>query len=478
MHLGVGQVTTTVLTMVLGAAIARTLGASDFGLLYLVTTFTTFAYVFVGWGHGTYVTREVAIRPERTGEIHGSVLAVCTGVAALMCIVAVGLTWLFGYDAHTRVLTALLMIAWIPQFLGLTYTWIFRGSERMEYDALLQVVLKFSTVALAFVALALGARVGGLILVYAVAGTITLLVAIALYRRLGFPRLRATRATARELMVNGAPLMAMSLAIAVQPYIDANLLYWQVPQQVLGWYGAAWAVAGTLVAPAGIIGNAMYPRLSRAAADRADFSRALRTAFRPLLMTAVLGGVGTYLFADFAIGLIYGAENFRPAAATLKAFAPAVVLIYLGMVLGYAILATGKAVQLAKVKIVAVIVTTALEYVFIAWFQARFQNGGIGVVLSLAGGEVVMVAWAAVMLRHVLDVGVIVDLLRAVAAGALTIVLMQLMPAIPAPLAILLCVVMFAGMLAVTGLITRAEADAVLSRIGGRQLLPRFARKS
>lgn len=469
MHLGMGQVLTTALTMLLSAAIARTLGASDFGLLYLLTTITAFAYVFVGWGHGSYVTREVALRPERTGEMLGSVLAVCAAMALLMCIVAVGLTSFFGYDVRTRVFTAFFMIAWVPQFLGLTYTWIFRGNERMEFDALLQVVLKFSTLALALAALSLGARVGGLILVYAAAGTITLLVAIAIYRRLHLPRLRVTRATVRELMVNGAPLMAMSLAIAVQPYIDANLLYSLVPQQVLGWYGAAWAIAGTLVAPAGIIGSAMYPRLSRAAADPAEFSRALRTAFRPLLMVAVLGGVGTYLFADLAISVIYGSESFRPAAATLRAFAPALVLVYVGMVLGYAILATGKATQLAKVKIVAVLVTTGLEWACVSWFQARFQNGGIGVVLSLAGGELVMVAWATVMLRRVLDVGVVTDLARALAAGAATIALMQLLPAIPAPLAVPLCVVAFAAMLVLTGLITRADAEAAWARVGGRQ---------
>src|SRR5687767_6202132 len=136
MHLGMGQVTTTVLTMLLSAAIARTLGASDFGLLYLLTTIATFAYVFVDWGHGAYVTREVAIRPERAGEMLGSVLAVRVVTAATMCVVAIGLTTLFGYDLRTRVLAALLILAWLPQFLGLSYTWIFRGSERMEYDAL------------------------------------------------------------------------------------------------------------------------------------------------------------------------------------------------------------------------------------------------------------------------------------------------------------------------------------------------------
>ena len=74
-HLGLGQVATTLLAVLLSAAIARTLGAAEFGLLYLVSTVGTFAYVFVDWGHPAYVTREVARHPERAGELTGTVMA-------------------------------------------------------------------------------------------------------------------------------------------------------------------------------------------------------------------------------------------------------------------------------------------------------------------------------------------------------------------------------------------------------------------
>ena len=59
-HLGLGQVATTVLTILLSATLARTLGASEFGLLYLLTSVATFAYVVVDWGHGPYIIREAA----------------------------------------------------------------------------------------------------------------------------------------------------------------------------------------------------------------------------------------------------------------------------------------------------------------------------------------------------------------------------------------------------------------------------------
>ena len=467
LHLGLGQVVTTVLTMLFSATIARTLGAAEFGLLYLLTSIANFAYVFVDWGHGPYVTREIARRPERSGELMGSVLVVRALTAVAMCGLAVAVTWLLGYDLRTRLLAGLLIVAWLPQYMGLTYSWAFRGRERMEYDALIQVVLKFGTLVLAVACLALGGRLVALIPMFGVAGAITFAAAAVLYHRLGFPALRFSRATARELIRDGAPMLAISLAVAVQPYIDANLLYKLAPTEVVGWYGAAWVIAGTLVAPAMILGATMYPRLSRVSADPAEFSRTLRLSFRPLLLVAVLGGVGMYLFADFAVGVIYSRQKFGPSAAILRAFTPALLLIYIDMLFGHAILAVGKAGQLAKAKMVAVVVTTGVELVLIPFCQARFGNGGIGIVLAMACGELVMVTAAVLLIRDIVSVAMGLDFLRGLVAGAATIAVMRLLPPINPLLGIPLCVVTFAAVAVVVGLVRRSDLE----------LLPPFFRK-
>src|ERR1700682_4832465 len=105
-HMGLGQVATTALTVLLTVAVARTLGSAEFGLLYLLTSVATFAYVFVDWGYGPYVTGEIARYPNRSGELMGSVLAVRIATAFLVCPLAVATAWLLGYDARTRALTA------------------------------------------------------------------------------------------------------------------------------------------------------------------------------------------------------------------------------------------------------------------------------------------------------------------------------------------------------------------------------------
>ncbi len=310
MHLGLGQVATTILTILLSATLARSLGAPDFGLLYLLTAIATFAYVVVDWGHGPYIVREVARNPDRSGDLLGSAMVVRTVVAALSCVVAVASTWALGYDVRTRVLAGALIVAWMPQALGMSFGWVFRGHERMDRDALLNVALKLATLLASIACLAWGGRLLGLIAAAAVAGSLTIAISIGMYRSMQLPRITVSLSTARELLRDGAPFLAIALAVAVEPYFNANILFKMSSPEVVGWYGAAWNIAGTLLAPVTILGATMYPRLSAAAGNPTEFKRAFDMSFRPLLLVAALGAVGTYLFSDVAVGLIYGLRKF------------------------------------------------------------------------------------------------------------------------------------------------------------------------
>jgi O-antigen/teichoic acid export membrane protein len=462
-HLGLGQVVTTVLTVLLSATIARTLGPEDFGLLFLITSIATFAYVFVDWGHGPYITRELARHPGRAGELMGSVLAVRVAMALALCGIAVAATWLLGYNLRTCLLAALMIVGWLPMYAGLSYAWAFRARERMDCDALINVVLKTATLSVSLVCLMLGGRVLALVLVWPVAGTITLIVATLIYRRLGLSPLRVTAKTARELVTMGASLLAISLAITVQAYIDANILYKLVPHIAVGWYGAAWNIAGTLVAPATILTATMYPRLSRAANDHDVFKHTFRNVFRPLLLVGVLGAIGTYLFGDLVVTIVYSKQKFGPAGDILRAFAPAVLLIYIDMYLGTAIMAAERVGRFARVKLLAVVVTTVAELALIPWCQAYFGNGGIGIMFALILGETVMIAASIAILRDSVDGLMFTDLGRGLVAGGATLLLMRLLQSAHPFVRVPSCVVIFLGLAAAVGLVGRSDWELLMS---------------
>jgi O-antigen/teichoic acid export membrane protein len=471
-HLVLGQVATTALAIVFSATLGRKLGAADFGLYFLITTTVTFAYVVVEWGQVQFVVREVARQPDRAGVLLGTALAWRIAGSVPLTLLAILVAWLLGYDGRTLELLALLMLATLPFFLSQAYGMVFRARERMDLDAQVQVVFKALTLPFALGALFLGWGVGGVIVAQGAAGLVALGLAVLRSRGLHLPPLHLTRPAWRDLLVGGMPILAIGLAVTVQPYIDVLVLTKLVPAAPVGWYGAARNILGTLVAPATILGTASFPRLSRAASDPPQLRLELRGALRPLLGIGALAGVGTYLFAGLAVEVIYGQRGFGPTADILRVSSPALYLTCIDVLLASAVVAIGRARALAAAKALNVAVCTALSFLFIPWAQARYGNGGIGLVMAFGASEVMMFGAALWILpRGTVHRGFVADVARSAAASAVTLALFQVMPPITPVLAVPLCILVFGAAAAAVGLVRRDEVRA-LSAILSRRRTP------
>ncbi len=467
-HLVLGQAGTTVLAVVLSAALGRSLGAAEFGLYFVFTSMTAFAFVVVEWGQGQYLVREVARRPESAGALLGSALAIRLGGSLAAAAFTAAAAGLLGYDRRGCALATAMVVTLAPAFLAQTYGATFRGRERMEYDALVSVLNKLLTLAFAVAALLLREGLAGVIVAQGAAGLGALGLAVLLARRLGVRARRVTAAASRELVLGGTPIVAMSLAIAAQAYIDAIVLSRLAPPQVLGWYGAAKNILGTLVAPAAILGAAAFPALSRAAHDPARLRRELHAAMRPLLLLAGMAGVGTYLFADLAVSVVYGGSKFGPAGMVLKAFAPGLFLLFVDVLLGSVIVAAGRATALAAAKVLNVVVSTGLELVLIPFFQARAGNGGIGVVVAFAASELMMFAAALLIVpRGALSRGLLADLGRALLLGGGTLLVAFVAPGGTFANAAAAAVT-FAALAVALRLVSRAELAALVDVVRRR----------
>jgi O-antigen/teichoic acid export membrane protein len=430
-YLLLAQVASTALSIVLSAALARSLGATDFGTYFLIVTTCTFAYVFVEWGQSAYLIREAARRPDHVGTLLGSALVfrVLAGWSATAFTMFV--TRLLGYDARIQSLCGLMVVCALPLALSQPYCYLFRGRDRMDLDAIVSVAAKVLTVAATLPALAHGGHLVSVIVVQGVAGAGALGVAMLLGHRLHLPTPRATRDGLRELAVGGTSIAVFFAAIAGQPYIDAIVLSKLAPGDAMGWYGAAKNIMGLLVTPAAILAAAAFPQLSRAAGDLGQLRRASRMALRPILALGTLGAVGTYLFAEPVIALIYGRNTFAPSAAVLQLFAPMLLLFFVDMMLGGVVTALGKTRVLAVAKLLNVALSTALGILLVPPCQARWGNGGLGIVLAFGASEFVMLAaYLWVIPREALGRESLLDVGRVVLAGAVTVAVFHRLPSV------------------------------------------------
>jgi O-antigen/teichoic acid export membrane protein len=460
--LALGQGATTALAIVLTAALGRWLGAADFGTYYVLMTMSTSSYLLLEWGQSLWVVRETARAPARGGELQGTALAFRLGVSLAAALPVGLLTYALGYGVRTTWLFVLLFLANIPLFLAQGFGIAFRAAERMARDAAVSVANKVLILAVALPALAIGAGIPGIIVAQAAAGLAAMVMARSLYAGMKGLPLTASRATARALVLGGLPVLSTAIAGAAQPYLEAVILSTLAPATVVGYFGAARNIVGTLLAPSVIIGTASYPRIARVGHDPVALPGEVQAALRPVLWLAALGATGTYLFADTAVGLIYGA-GFAPAATILRVYAGALFLLFIDILFGNILYAVGKVLSFAVVLAAKVVVSAGLCFILVPILQERTGNGGIGIVLAVTLSELMVMACALVLLpRGTLARHAALDTARALAAAGVTVLLFRVLPPINPWLGIPVCVATFAAASWVVGLMRRRDVDSLL----------------
>lgn len=459
-YLTLGQVMTTALAIFFSAALGRNLGASDFGLYFLIASFTSFAYVVADWGQQLYIVRELAHQPERSSLLLGTALVLRIAATALVSIPSGLAVWALGYDAITCWYSVGFIAVSMPFFLAQSYGMVFRARDRMGLDAWVSVTNKIALLGFALALLAMGRGLPGVLVAHALAGFGALAIASRLYRRVSTGPLRYSSQIARQILIGGAAPFAFSVVSNIQPYIDAVVLSKLSPADVIGWYGAAKNIMGTMLAPALILSAASFPSLARAAANGGTFKAELQAALRPILWLGTLAAIGTYLFADDAIAIVYGQRYFGPAGIVLKVYAPGFLLLFINVLFGCAFIALQRTKEFAALKMADVVVCTVLELVLIPFFQQRTGNGGIGAVAAFVASEFVMFAGAIFLLqRKRLGPDILVDLARALSSAALTLLLFWWIPPLPLLIGVPVCVIAFSLCSVVLGLVRRTDIE-------------------
>lgn len=460
-YLVLGQATTTVLAILFSAALGRSLGPRDFGVYFLVSSFSTFAYVLVDWGQQFYIIREVARQPDRGGLLLGTALVLRIAGAVLVAVPSGIAAWALGYDAITCWYTVAFNAVSLPFFLAQSYGLVFRGRDRMGLDAWVAVANKVALLAFGLAALVLGTRLPGVLAAQGLAGILALAFASHLYHRvMTTGSLRYSPKIAREILVYGGAFFVYTAIGNIQPYIDVIILSKLAPADAVGWYGAAKNILGTIFAPAMIVGAASYPRLARTAANGGPFKLEVRAALRPILWLGALAATGTYLFADDAVAIVYGQRDFGPAGMIMKVYAPGFFLVFIDVLLGYSLFALERVSAMSMAKAASLVVSTVLELFLIPFFQQRVGNGGIGVVAAFVISEVVVFGGALFALGPgTLGVSGAIDMGRALGTAALTLLLFWCLPRLPFLIGVPVCVVVFAICSIALGLVRREDVQ-------------------
>ena len=451
-HLGIGQVVTTALGVLLTAVIGRALEPSQLGILYIVYAITGFVGVIIEWGQSTYLVREMARGRVDEPELIGSALLLRLATIVFSSMLAVAIALAMGYSGEIVTLTLLAMMAGIPVALFATLACSFRSRNRMEIDALANSVGKAMTLIATFIAVRFGGGLMEVILMGGIGAISTLLVGVIAALRLDVAVKAPVVKTVGEIFRHGAPITAFYLVLASQPFIEILMLSAFAGPTVVGWFGAFRSIYGIVTSPAMILLGATFPELSRASLSLPDFQRMIDATGRMMFIAAAFTSAALYLFADHMVAIVFGYGRFEQTASILRVSAVFIPLLFFVLVLATAMNAVGRNKEMAVISIVRVTFCAVMNWLVIGYWQQKFGNGAIALLIIAGVVEIpATIACLILLPRGAVGLTTKLNLIRAYVASLCTVVPLSMLQ----PLGLLYLIPLFALLFALTAMVTR-----------------------
>lgn len=393
-----GQVITWAISLVWIIYLPRYIGATDMGRLAIAMAIWAVMSSIINTGTATHLTKEIARAPERAVEMLGTALLQRYMIFLLCCVPVAAYVYFMQYSKETVVLICIVAITMPASQTIHTLNAIFQGREVMQYIPLIDIFMKglMLIMSLSFMYLGLGVNE------IASASILSTGVAAALQfwilRRYMPIRITWNSTLASDMLRRSWPYCVSSLVLIVYGEIDKLIMPTMVDEKTVGWYSIAASLAATLIFIPNILATAIFPALSRGAAEAGDgASRILRKSLDFSLITGVPIGLGLAIVASPLVDLLYQSK-FPESGAVLSVMSIGLIFTYVATVLGRFLVASGRTNTWTCTMIAGIALAFPLNFVFIPWSVQEFGNGAIGGALRLLCAEFLMAIFALWML--------------------------------------------------------------------------------
>jgi O-antigen/teichoic acid export membrane protein len=346
----------------------RYLGAGNYGILSLGLAFTSIVGFFTDIGLVSVTIRDVARDRSLVEKYAGNIVVLKLLLAILTFILTVLIVHLLEYPETTAAVIYVILLSVIFTAFAGVFIGIFQAFEKMEYVAIGSVLNNFIMLMGALFAISKEANVQGFAYIYLFASIILFIYNLFVSRRMFIrPRLELDLDLCRYLIREALPFGLSAFFIRIYYYIDIFMISLIIvnPNEIMGWYNAAYRLVFVLSFIPTTFLMAMYPIMSKChiSADE-SLGFMFERSFKYMLIIAVPIGVGTTLLAEKIIYATYG-PAFAPSSIALQILIWSEVLIFLNSVFGNLLNSTNRQAVVAKQTILASILNILLNLVLI-----------------------------------------------------------------------------------------------------------------
>ncbi len=437
------QLVTWTLSWFLLVILPRKLGDASFGKLFFALSYGMIFSQFINLGLNTFLVREVAVLhpapdlPDAENQRRRTSLRALLGnVFALKLVLAVAvfafqsaLIFVLPYDAATREAVLIIGLGTCLGAITQTLGGVFQGLETMVGSNVALIAEKAVVTFGCWFFLAHGYGLRAACWAHTAASVAAFLIALGWLQRIERFVPVWDRVLIRRVFLGGLPFLVWVIFGEIYVRIDVLMLSLMTSDAVVGWYGAATRLYGTLLFIPNILMTSIFPammRLGSDAGDEAAFGRASERLMNLLLFAAVPVAAGTIAVARPFVRLLYGPGPFMQAGPNLEVLGASILLVCIDVVLGTALIARGKEKPWAGMAVAAAVFNPLLNLWAIPFTQRLWGNGGIGASAATLLTEVLMMFGALwLMPKGVFSRRNVVCGLKALAVGITMVVLLR-----------------------------------------------------
>jgi polysaccharide transporter, PST family len=375
--------------------LARVLQPTGWGLVVYAQNFSLWLILVMEYGFGFSATREVA-RHRNDPGLHAEVASGVLGANLLLLMPAIVIAFIAGFKVpafhdHPAYLWLALATA-IPQ--GLRPFWYFQGIEAMQLPSWVNVGGRV-LVAIGIFILVKSSSHGWIVLTLqaVVGGFVSVVIALAMYRRIQF--LVPTLARSFEALKRGWAIFLSRSAVGLYTLANTFILGFFTTSDQVAYYGGAERLVLIVLGLMTPLCQALYPRMSHLA--HSDRGRATDAVKLSLVAFAVLGlvlGGALIAAAPLVVRYLLG-PSYRPAISIMRVASLSIPFAAVSNILGMQwMLPFGMDRAFNRIVVCAGILNVALA----VSLAPRF--GPIGTAWSVVASQAFVTTAMAIFLFH------------------------------------------------------------------------------
>lgn len=424
LKLGTSLLLTWGVALVVAFKLPKYLGPVAYSFYQFGDSYAMSAAVFLSLGIDTYISREIAVRPEHASEFFGGVLVARALVLAPVLVASFAL---LGSEVYERQLAASLFgVAYVFYAMNQTFQQMLQAASKVSGLAVANVVSKILW----------GGGTLGLVLAKAPFWTLPLpmiaselLKCVVLYvatRGAVGLELRFDAAETRRVLRISFPFYIANLAVSLGSSIDVVVLGKLIESDAeVGWYSGARRIAmlSALLSP--ILSGVLVPMMSRAKhRSEEEFFGILRRGIEGVSVVSIPLTLLLALGAEFWIQVTQG-DAFLPAAHSLRWLAPTFVFSYANVLLWVALMILDRSWTITIISITGLVLLPVfiLVGVPLAASSGMGDGGaGMGCAIAMSARELVIVVVFLLFLgRRALDRRAVTSTLKSFAICAVVV---------------------------------------------------------